>query len=985
MQKITTKRIIKGIVIFIFVVFFTQVIIPDQARAEVRLNWENPNSGRNPYKFNTKDVLNSQLIMQVVGCTGVVDKVSTALTNFVGDVVTGQFNIKLVTDKVCTVGKKVAVTATSSVPAGNTQEVPKLIDCKEIQQSEDQKLASEAEKQTQIAKATQRREECLNGIAVTLARNQLTAMTRDTLNWVNSGFNGDPLYVQDITSFTNSLEKNVIETGIRAITASNKAYPYGADFSRSVISGYNSGSSLRTGSRNFLDSLTSDLGNFITDPRSYYSESTLDRANGANDAFANDFSTGGWDGWLALTQRDQNNPLGFTMKASQYLADQQLNQTQNAKEEIQTNDGFLSQKKCVLWELWDDNNEPIYDNKENIKTSTTKQHDNDYCVQYTTITPGGLIKDKVSNYLTSPDRQLELVQTINDSLNTLFSSLISKLQGEGLSSLGSDNNYNSTDVLGGYGSNSIFGNDSISGGDLGLGEGSSNSILNSSGYSNGSFDLTRDLGNTFIHTNIKKAGSATWNAKNNTLVNGSAVLKGRSLSMGVAPTDGSGNPLGSNIYYPVSTAGGTKIVENDPNNWEVGDRAFWDGENWQNWKCYKSTTFPKSGACDNQTNPIKKKGILQIQKDYVVAARELLMKLPSVMPKIGELDYCIPGPNPNWRTNASDVEALFTDLASTTHWGGITSSGSLKCADGSDPKNGKCGTFLKKYPPAPSVVSSFVVNGPGTPEYDSYFSVFQDTAHSLWNAILTSNIWSYFNPTKTSPGPWFKDWSEITDPDEITLSALNIASSSIKTFYKQYGDYIDSVYGSRGLMQTPYLETENSSELIPNPAYLPMASEGLNITKDIVSYNDTITSEIDAYRQSVIDANSNIGKLTEIKNQVSAIIKAAKDRRDAALIEELGLTYDRKLGTPYDQYLKKYKSCLDEESIIYYDDYRTPGTSIGTSAERCNDGLDNDLDGLVDKKDPDCTAITAETAAETFDNITSDPHLDSITNHLLGQ
>ena len=62
----------------------------------------------------------------------------------------------------------------------------------------------------------------------------------------------------------------------------------------------------------------------------------------------------------------------------------------------------------------------------------------DKCVQFETVTPGSIIKDKVSTYINSPERQLELADDINKVLNTLFSTLISKLQNQGLSSLSTD-------------------------------------------------------------------------------------------------------------------------------------------------------------------------------------------------------------------------------------------------------------------------------------------------------------------------------------------------------------------------------------------------------------------------------------------------------------------------------------------------------------------------------------------------------------------
>src|ERR1035437_3724771 len=82
MKKQIAIKIISGAIIFIFAMFFLQVVSPLKVNAATTgLNWTNPNaSGNNPYKFKPQDVLNSQMIMQVVGCTGVVDKISNALT-----------------------------------------------------------------------------------------------------------------------------------------------------------------------------------------------------------------------------------------------------------------------------------------------------------------------------------------------------------------------------------------------------------------------------------------------------------------------------------------------------------------------------------------------------------------------------------------------------------------------------------------------------------------------------------------------------------------------------------------------------------------------------------------------------------------------------------------------------------------------------------------------------------------------------------------
>ena len=73
------------------------------------------------------------------------------------------------------------------------------------------------------------------------------------------------MYVRSITNFTNSIERNVLETGVKKLIDPENAYPYGRAFSRTMIRGYNS----RVGIDRFANSLVSDLSSFVRDPNSY--------------------------------------------------------------------------------------------------------------------------------------------------------------------------------------------------------------------------------------------------------------------------------------------------------------------------------------------------------------------------------------------------------------------------------------------------------------------------------------------------------------------------------------------------------------------------------------------------------------------------------------------------------------------------------------------------------------------------------------------
>lgn len=940
MEKQIVIKIIGVVIIFTFAMFFLQAIIPSKASAATTgLNWENPNkSGNNPYKFKPKDALNSQLIMQVVGCTGVVDKISNALSGLFQKKLQEKIDDQALKSiiKACKGVKGGTLTTTAGTTFGTeyTTAMDYIINCSEIQQTNDAKAQKQLITQAQQDAASKRATECFNGIAVTLARNQLTAMTRYTMNWVNSGFNGNPMYVRDITSFTSALERNVLETGIDILTSDARAYPYGSAFSRSAINSYKSRSGgLGNGATNFLDSLTSNLSNFVTDPRSYYSETALEKANRVNNTFANDFSTGGWDAWLALTQIDQNNPLGFAMQTSQYLADQMTLQTQNIKDELYINNGFLSQKRCVKWQQFDSDGNPVVTDGIVFAFSKDKREAfPDKCVEYEVVTPGSLIKDKVSTYINSPERQLELADTINESLNALFAALIAKFQNQGLSSLSSSSDkyvYSDPNMGLGIGYNgSIFNDTDSSGG----------------GYTSSSFDLTRDLGNIYIH-NYSDKSLGDWNAKSNV----------PELHIGVGPFDEQGNPL-VNVYYNVSVAGNTKLISDGYNGWAIGDRAFWNGSEWQNWKCGRLDAQDK---CTFQTNPIDKRGVIQIQKDYIVAAKELLANLPNIMPKIGELDYCIPGPNTNWQANSGDAYSSFSDYAYSLS---------------SEYKSGK---FLKRDS------TTFSIAQPGDKEFDNYKAIFDGTP-TLWDAVTRS-----YSP--------FSDWAQLLDlgnkgtqkndsAENSSLKQINDLltniSSRLQEFNNQYSTVINNLYGNNSLMLKPYLENELTSNQLPNPAYLPMAETGLNITKDIVSYDEDIATMTQDYKDSIVQANSNIYKLNKIKDEVSKIIKAAQDRRNANMIRILNEEATRNGTAPLTeaQYNAKYAVCLDEENITFYDDTDIM-SSTGGEEGRCNDNLDNDLDGLIDMKDLDCQGVVNTTVKEICANGIDDD-LDGLTDIL---
>jgi hypothetical protein len=988
------KRIGQKVIVIIgLILISTQIIYPLDTNAAAKLNWDNPNTGKNSYKFKVTDYFNSQMLTSVVGCTGIVNKIAGTLQN-VSLLLTGSLKEK---KQAIQTQKQKALDATCKAIGLNTtgvlgtvinlnlQAVPETITnyCAS-KKVEDAALVFEEQKQLEVQKANQFREECLNGIAFTLAKNQLVSMTKQTMNWVTSGFNGDPMYVRNMKNFMNSIENEIIykELDIYKDAMGNYAsssYPYARDYSSSYINS-------RRSAQNFADSSRQDLTNYLTNG------STIEE-------FASDFSRGGWYGWLGLTQHFQNNPLGFTIMASQNTWDIMAKETQNARDELAQNDGVLSQKKCVAYgatkKLAGENAdqqqaeayiaqsqknaedglaktkkicaskgdasteciESQYDTdlliqkynkylalgQKNYNTQTSGDTSEAKCEKWEIVTPGSLIQDKVSNYLGSPERQLEIADDINSVLNVLFAKLIDKLRLDGLSDLNSES---FTNVSGGFGSNDWTTpvNFTDTKGNQFSGEGFDK---------NRPFDIIKDLGNIYLTVGRNNLGN--WNAETNNIINQDTDIPNQSLYPQRGPRNTRGETV-TNSYFTVKTQGDTKLINDRYNAWGVNDRALWDGESWQNWKA-------------GQPNPILNRGVIQVQQDYIVAATALLQNFPAVMPKLGELDYCLPGPNPNWQTNYADTSVVFneyvTDLKSNYIGKGFFSRDRITIDAPSENYN--------------------------NPVYKRYKEAFGNS--SIWrnNVIKTNSIYLAIHALGKSRSDGFWKGKKLMEVGNLRVAEMKtIISELFEVFNNDYAKGVNALHESIkeefirnewsfGYPQKP-TPLDPNNVLKPNPSYIPIARDGLNITKDILFYDNEIKEADASLREAINQARVNIDKLELIRQEVSKIVKASQKRRD----EEKEIIYEEimKLNPSMTkaQAIAEYQRCLKEEdtSYIYAEDILIDVKN----KERCSDRLDNDLDGYIDQDDSDCTGwggsndSPIQKCGKTADVIKADEILD---------
>ena len=264
---------------------------------------------------------------------------------------------------------------------------------------------------------------CLKSIGRLIIKMLLQKITMATVNWINSGFNGGPAFVQNPSKFFGDIATNEILQFKIEIGDPSK-FPFGKAFMQGVAKNF---------SKKFADN-------------AQYSLDTMIKAtNPKNSAigFSTDFTKGGWDAWKAMTQNPGNNPMGFKLEASNELNNRLagLNKTiaQKTTEALQEANGFLGDYRCA-----DPKGLSKEDNDKGVKERTTDPtgtgtYQYDVCKKWEYVTPGKIISEKATTAINYPDNQLLKAQDLNDSLAAIIDALVNhfgqKIIDEGLAGL----------------------------------------------------------------------------------------------------------------------------------------------------------------------------------------------------------------------------------------------------------------------------------------------------------------------------------------------------------------------------------------------------------------------------------------------------------------------------------------------------------------------------------------------------------------------
>lgn len=311
--------------------------------------------------------------------------------------------------------------------------------------------------------------------------------------------------------------------------------------------------------------------------------------------FAADFTVGGWDAFLSQTEW-QNNPIGFSQHASETLAsrtaDTNYSPAQDIRDQIQRNGGFLDLKKCLKPRDYDPNS-----------TDSSKNA----CQQWMNQTPGSVVQSTLNKALGSPFDQLGLGQDLSTDLTAIFDALINHFVQKGLNALSEETSggNNGTPIdFDGIGNNQSYATNTIKGGNY---SGSNTSFLDAGdGFQTNIFDL---------HPSGKEATSATEDEEGNPVYRSNLVgIINRELQL-IPSTDIEKSLTVPDLKFKTTAFG-------------------WDATQINTWKNVMGRRNPRYiDILDKQNEQTEK-----------------------LIPALYQLDYCIPGPRPDWKNK------VFEDL-----------------------------------------------------------------------------------------------------------------------------------------------------------------------------------------------------------------------------------------------------------------------------------------------------------------------------------
>ncbi|MFA5841516.1 MAG: hypothetical protein WC835_00960 [Candidatus Paceibacterota bacterium] len=283
----------------------------------------------------------------------------------------------------------------------------------------------------------------LNPLAIMIAKAVLRKMTGSIINWINTGFEGQPSFLTDPNAFFNNIAKEQTNIFIIKLVGEQTNNPYALDLAYSILNPRGNGFTLYDDMARNCQSRgggnTCPPGLSTPYAREAYARQFI---------YGNVWGPSGWSNWYSLTQYDKNNIYGAYLQAERELAQRKAKAAGFAQQDLSQSGGFLSFKKCVHWVSYNAGSLDAEDNS-NINTGDTIKN----CDKWETQTPGKAAADYLTASITSPIRQGELAKTFMDSVGAITEAFVNQVTMMGVKSLSDA----AAGVVSGGGSSSNYG------------------------------------------------------------------------------------------------------------------------------------------------------------------------------------------------------------------------------------------------------------------------------------------------------------------------------------------------------------------------------------------------------------------------------------------------------------------------------------------------------------------------------------------------
>lgn len=243
----------------------------------------------------------------------------------------------------------------------------------------------------------------VKGIIRSIARAIIRGIIRSTIQWINSGFQGKPGFLQDPQKFLLNIADVELGKLIQGSELNFVCSPFQLNIKKALILSRKQSFGSRTSCT--LSGVSNNMNNFIS---------------GVNNQFG---QYGGWTAWDTMTTQPQNNPYGAYALASAELNIRIQNSQGQQIKLLDWGKGFLSwrNQECVSKA-----------DAATVEATTNGGGDLLSKPDYSNCkieTPGSLIEDQLALVVGDDVRQLELAQDFNDLVTALIGQLVTSAVG----------------------------------------------------------------------------------------------------------------------------------------------------------------------------------------------------------------------------------------------------------------------------------------------------------------------------------------------------------------------------------------------------------------------------------------------------------------------------------------------------------------------------------------------------------------------------